>query len=770
MKQIKTIRNLVVVALIALMTNFSYAQKVELESLNIINSDLRIEGGNLIIKENATVTLNSKINITGGNKDEFKVKIVFYGVDDNMKEITATAEYTYSKKSTTNGNNISLKLPPHTNIRIASVAHFVDDWQGETAYMSVNDRTTWTKKSKIVLMLNGIAKPLNNGVCQYGRCFCIEGSQGNDCASKEIIKFDSMVISQTIKKNKENDYTLWIETGFNQTHNQTGNKTDIPTLDQLVAWGELEAFITTEITDAKGKKETYTIPCDLSSEKGVCLFNGQKSLVNPADGAITAVICHFRTAPGAQFGISSASLYLRNKTAFQKPSSDNFTWTETWVSKKEDYHLCHQNELSASFMDYKENDKSISVLIGLNNSKTGEPSDFEKKLSQRELTTYGVITWVDGNGKTFDERIEAFETKEGLWQYKTEIAQSKAGEPKVTMAQLNLYATNKCQTTYKYTSVYKKDLNSKKPWDYKVIMNEMVAYDNPIFVPVNGSMNNILALTVPSTVININGGNFVISDNAKFTVGLSNLNIGKNIGKHKIGRVHSSWNKVNEVLKSGDVIKTVNKNYTFTHEWNEKTMQYEALVSFGGSEKAPAEISEILITIVMENKDTFIYTYEGKYGTSLDNKTLYLELKKTEKNKYDDPCKTKYKLKEIDFAELNVSNLYSLLFKFNLEEKSDVPENVEMVVELKNCEGTAQKIKIRLKYDAKSETYIGAQTIPQIQNCRWDLNAVYIGAHNACNEITLWTFDPSKVKARGSGWGTTAVVGSIGGTAVVGMP
>ncbi|EFX60071.1 hypothetical protein DAPPUDRAFT_125616 [Daphnia pulex] len=168
-----------------------------------------------------------------------------------------------------------------------------------------------------------------------------------------------------------------------------------------------------------------------------------------------------------------------------------------------------------------------------------------------------------------------------------------------------------------------------------------------------------------------------------------------------------------------------------------------------GSEKTPVEISEILISIVTEKKDTFIYEYEGKYGYSLDEKTLYTLLKKTEKNKYDDPCKTKYKLKEIDFSESNVSNLYSLLFKFNFEEKSDVPELVDMVVELKNCEGTAQYIKIALKYDAKSETYIGSQTIAQIQNCRWEIKSGLISAYNSCKEKTVWSFDTSKVKERG---------------------
>lgn len=737
MKQIKTIRNLLTIAMLVLWTGMFYAQKIELESLNIINSDLRVEDGNLIIKENASITLNSKINITGGSKDEFKVRIVFSGFDANMKEVNTSAEYTYNKKSNTNGNNLSLKLPPHSRLRISSVAHFVDDWQGETAYISVNRPT---KKTNLVLMLNGIAKPLNNGVCQFGRCFCIEGSQGNDCSSRNIIEFDSMVIAQTIKKIKENEYTWSMTTGFTQNTNTR----DIPSLDQLVAWGELEAFITTELVDAKGKKETYTIPCDLSADKGICLFNGQKSLVNPADGTITAVICHFRTAPGAQFGISSASLYMRNKTAYQKPSSDNFTWTETWVSKKEDYHLCHKNELSASYMDYKENDKTISVLIGLNNSKTGEPSDFEKKLSQRELTTYGVITWIDGNGKTFDQRIEAFETKEGLWQYKAEIAQSKAGEPHMTMAQLNLYAANKCQTTYKYTSVYKKELNANKPWDYKVKM-EAIAVDNPIFQPAGNVSNNVLALSFPASSVTVTNNSLVFNRGPISTavVGI--------IGATAVGKKNSN----DSLSGAGSISVTIQfaqegDGRVFWH-WSfpVTTTNPKIAINLDSLKLKNSTIQNVEIRMVNGKNDTIVYDMNGEFAMSLDGKTIFLLVEKSEKIKYGDPCKTKYKLKEIEYAESNVSNLYSLQFKFNFEEKSDVPEVVEMVVEQKNCEGTAQYIKIALKYDAKSETFIGSQTIPQIQNCRWELKSGLITAYNSCKEKTVWSFDTSKVKTRG---------------------
>jgi len=35
-------------------------------------------------------------------------------------------------------------LPPHTHLNVKVVSHFVDDWQGEVAYMKINDNVVWT--------------------------------------------------------------------------------------------------------------------------------------------------------------------------------------------------------------------------------------------------------------------------------------------------------------------------------------------------------------------------------------------------------------------------------------------------------------------------------------------------------------------------------------------------------------------------------------------------------------------------------------------------
>lgn len=36
------------------------------------------------------------------------------------------------------------KLLKHTHVRIQASAHFIDDWQGETAYLKINDNVVWT--------------------------------------------------------------------------------------------------------------------------------------------------------------------------------------------------------------------------------------------------------------------------------------------------------------------------------------------------------------------------------------------------------------------------------------------------------------------------------------------------------------------------------------------------------------------------------------------------------------------------------------------------
>jgi len=36
-------------------------------------------------------------------------------------------------------------LPKHTQVRLTATVHFIDDWQGETAFMKLNDKFVWTE-------------------------------------------------------------------------------------------------------------------------------------------------------------------------------------------------------------------------------------------------------------------------------------------------------------------------------------------------------------------------------------------------------------------------------------------------------------------------------------------------------------------------------------------------------------------------------------------------------------------------------------------------
>jgi hypothetical protein len=53
-------------------------------------------------------------------------------------------------------------LPAHTQIRLEVVAHFVDDWQGETGYMKIDNEYVWTHSNQgpLVNPINLCGSPL----------------------------------------------------------------------------------------------------------------------------------------------------------------------------------------------------------------------------------------------------------------------------------------------------------------------------------------------------------------------------------------------------------------------------------------------------------------------------------------------------------------------------------------------------------------------------------------------------------------------------------
>jgi hypothetical protein len=421
----------------------------------------------------------------------------------------------------------------------------------------------------------------------------------------------------------------------------------------------------------------------------------------------------------------------------------------TSVLASDDYFV-EKSKLSNTFMNENISTDLFAVVIGLNNTKKDPPQNLFERLEESELAMTlglakgtGVFTWQIGTDKPFTQIVSPSEDKDGYWLFKNNVAIKDPKNPPVLVSYDLEFITLR-NDTFKYSSVYKRKLADKKPWDYKVKM-EAIAVDNPIFQPAGNVSNNILALSFPASSVTVTNNTLVFNRGPISTavVGI--------IGATAVGKKNS-----NDSLSGATSISVTiqfdepGDGRVFYH-WGSvvSTSNPKFAINLDSLKLKNSTIQNVEIRMVNGKNDTIVYDMNGEFAKSLDGKTIFLLVEKSGKNKYDDPCKTKYKLKEIEYAESNAANLYSLQFKFNFEEKSDVPEVVEMVVEQKNCEGTAQYIKIALKYDAKSETYIGSQTIQQIQNCRWELKSGLITAYNSCKEKTVWSFDTNKVKTRG---------------------
>jgi len=144
---------------------------------------------------------------------------------------------------------------------------------------------------------------------------------------------------------------------------------------------------------------------------------------------------------------------------------------------------------------------------------------------------------------------------------------------------------------------------------------------------------------------------------------------------------------------------------------------------------------DVVLTMLDEN---------GKIVGESVKETIRFEIKK-------DVCDTKFKLKDVTYSEINVSGLYSLQFHFELEKNSDIPTQVAMIIEIKDCNGNKNYISITLKYDSKTGGYFGGVTLKQNKDCPWELAYGEIAAYNECKDKTVWSFDASKAKGNGLG-------------------
>ncbi|MBK7956849.1 MAG: hypothetical protein IPK03_01250 [Bacteroidetes bacterium] len=143
------------------------------------------------------------------------------------------------------------------------------------------------------------------------------------------------------------------------------------------------------------------------------------------------------------------------------------------------------------------------------------------------------------------------------------------------------------------------------------------------------------------------------------------------------------------------------------------------------------------------------FGFVGDNTKELKNKDEYsIQMDSKEKVKKD-PCNTKYRLKELNYSETNLAGMYALNVQFQFENNSDVPAEVAMIVELTDCNGKHQYVRMALKYNALTGIYSGSQALVQDKACPWALTYGEIAAYNACKDKTVWSFETSESKSNG---------------------
>lgn len=409
--------------------------------------------------------------------------------------------------------------------------------------------------------------------------------------------------------------------------------------------------------------------------------------------------------------------------------------------------FCDLPSLNNAYSNESISAKHFAIVIGLNTTKK-EPSEIEKAMTNGRGKINGTYIWTEGHDKRSVRLVTPTTDQNGNWIFKDSMP---IGKEMPLLISFQVEYISACNDTIKYYSAYKQKLNDRKAWDYKISMSP-VAIDNPIFQGTNDGSQNVLALRLIGTgsSISISGGSVIFSDNAKITMSSSEF----------YNKPESKTTPFYTVYFERTKQETSAIQYNTT--WNKTLEQFEVTTSLNASKDNPLTIKSVSITVVNDKKDTIIYETNGEIATSMDGKDILMLINRTEKIKYHNPCKTKYRLKELTYSESVVSGVYGLQVSFQFENNSDLPAQVAMIVEIKDCNGTSQFINITLKYDDKTNTYHGFQALTQTRNCKLELVYGEIAAYNTCKDKTVWMFSANESKNNGKG--TRVVATTTNGT------
>ena len=396
---------------------------------------------------------------------------------------------------------------------------------------------------------------------------------------------------------------------------------------------------------------------------------------------------------------------------------------------------CDPVKLKHIFTQAEQSSKFFSVVIGINNTKKEAPTPLEDLLSSEDVSAVATVTIKDQKEKESTKMLKSQKGKTGLWTFEGEFASDYSGQMN-RISGVSIRFITKCKDTQvfdaKYRNLRRKRAKHLRTWERILVAEkEDVVLEGKKFYGMRG-------IEIGGSTITVSGGNIQMNGGSEFNLKFNtsppsngNLNIG------------ISMELVDE--------KGNSETHTEAAKWNKETQTYEVKNTFGKCKTCVFVIERIKGKIISDTKDTSFVETKDVVGTTMDKKSLVVLVKRTGKGKYVDPCKTKYKLKKVSYTETTVSGIYALNFFFNFTKKSDVPSKVVMKIQLKDCKGESLNLAIKIKYDEKSGMYVGSQSMPQQKGCDWTLFYGEVGAYNPCEDLSAWSFDPSKAKGFGKG-------------------
>jgi hypothetical protein len=127
-----------------------------------------------------------------------------------------------------------------------------------------------------------------------------------------------------------------------------------------------------------------------------------------------------------------------------------------------------------------------------------------------------------------------------------------------------------------------------------------------------------------------------------------------------------------------------------------------------------------------------------------------------------DRCAAEFKLGEVGFTTTAAPKDVppAVLMSFDFDVLPDAPTRTDMLVQLTNCDGEKQVVRVAL--EALDGRYTGSASLPQTPSCPWALTYGEVYVDGPCGDVSTWAIDFGQAKqANNNGTGTRSGASTV---------